>query len=172
MSDALVRSGDSFVCPRCKKTHLLEPSRTEDGKPGVLLFYRCGPTAFLGAVEGKLVIAQKTEAPPKPAAKRKHSPHMDTIPENTDTKQVRKPFAIDKGIPCPTGTLLDRFPFAQMEIGDSFLVPKGEMSENTARSYLSRYAKDKKDVAYRAFAAEGGIRIWRVEPKKAEEATP
>jgi len=95
---------------------------------------------------------------------------MSTEPTDTaeSTQPARTPFAIEKGHPIPTGTALDRFPFAQMEIGDSFFVPKTEISENTVRSYVSRYLKDKPTIAFRVFAIEGGARIWRTEPKKIE----
>lgn len=93
--------------------------------------------------------------------------------ENTQTPDstatARKPmtvFTIDKDVPIPTGTALDRFPFSKMEIGDSFFVPKDDISENTVRAYVSRYSKDRDDVAYKVGVVEGGVRVWRVEPKK------
>jgi len=89
--------------------------------------------------------------------------------ESTDLNQpARKPYAIDKGIPAPTGTLLDRFPFAKMEIGDSFFVPKADASDSTVRQYTARYLKEKPGVAYKVGTVEGGVRVWRVEPKKTE----
>lgn len=93
-------------------------------------------------------------------------------PASTTTAQTpKKPFAIEKNIRIPTGTALDRFPFSEMEIGDSFFVPTAELSENSVRSYVSRYGKDRTDVAFKTATIEGGVRVWRVEPKK-PEASP
>ena len=42
-----VKAGDMVECQKCGGDHVLEGS-------GVLLFYRCGGNAYLGAVNGKL----------------------------------------------------------------------------------------------------------------------
>ena len=48
-----VKSGDVFLCPRCKKLHEMKPA-IKDGKPDEsLLWFSCEGSTFLGAVNGK-----------------------------------------------------------------------------------------------------------------------
>jgi len=67
---------------------------------------------------------------------------------------------IDKGIPVPQQrNLRAKYPFAEMEIGDSFYVVRGV-------AYMRSVASTRGKVLNRKFAvqAEGdGARVWRTE---------
>ena len=74
--------------------------------------------------------------------------------------------AIDKNIPVPTGKSRLRegkYPFANMEVGDSFFI-----SEESRRVWTASYGWGKRNAAkFRMTAlSEGGaegVRVWRVE---------
>jgi hypothetical protein len=64
---------------------------------------------------------------------------------------------IDKGVPIP-----NRFPFAQMQVGDSFVMPT-----TVSRSILSVYARRYGDKHNMKFTTrqmpDGAIRCWRTQ---------
>lgn len=75
--------------------------------------------------------------------------------------------AIESGVPLPTKeTKKSRYPFARMNVGDSFLIEGAKNSSSyeamRVRSAASHYARrDGKKFTVRV--VEGGIRVWRVE---------
>lgn len=77
-------------------------------------------------------------------------------------------YEIDKGveIPAPHGVATRRvYPFREMEIGDSFLVPgDGDKRQLQARigSAASYYGK-RNNKRFVTRSVEGGVRVWRVE---------
>ena len=84
-------------------------------------------------------------------------------------------FAIEKGIPVPVRAPKVAYPLAEMEVGDSFLVPVDfttdtpeakAVAKATARSVNSAVTAATKKSEGSKFAArkvEGGIRVWRVQ---------
>jgi hypothetical protein len=69
---------------------------------------------------------------------------------------------IDKGIPIPpasTGMANTKYPWDQMEIGDSFLIP-GRMKSNGGVSVPPRLARGGFKVSCRVEGA--GVRVWRI----------
>lgn len=73
---------------------------------------------------------------------------------------------IEKGIPIPapqTGRGRSpnkyRYPYRDMEVGDSFLVPGVLMSELTG---MMSHAMKATGFRLSARTAEGGVRVWRV----------
>lgn len=83
-------------------------------------------------------------------------------------------YAIDKNIPMPdkiprggAESTLPKYPFAEMEIGDSFLVPTdGTTSENQlARNRIGgsfRSGKMARFINIETRNVNGGVRCWRV----------
>jgi hypothetical protein len=69
-------------------------------------------------------------------------------------------FEIEKGIPIKSGT--GRFPFEQMEVGDSFLVPDGDCSRQAVSAAIVRQHK-RSDKRFVTRAAKDGRRVWRVQ---------
>ncbi|GJH00244.1 hypothetical protein [Paraburkholderia terrae] len=79
-------------------------------------------------------------------------------------------FKIEKGIPAPctpenlrTGRKL-LYPFAEMKVGDSFLVPETEDIRNRAdrvKSAASTYSR-KHSIRLATKIVEGGVRVWRL----------
>src|SRR5690606_14294925 len=71
-------------------------------------------------------------------------------------------FKVEKGIPVPPVKQgpYSRYPWLQMEVGDSFFVPGVEYSafkqqpSNAGRRYGRKYASR---------SVDGGVRVWRVE---------
>jgi len=64
---------------------------------------------------------------------------------------------IEKGVPMPR---LGIYPWAEMEVGDSFFVAEATHAQ---LSGAVQSAKKKTGFKFITRAAEGGIRIWRVE---------
>lgn len=71
------------------------------------------------------------------------------------------PIEIEKDVPLPTLRAdRNRYPFAEMAVGDSFLV-SGERSPQKASSACVWTAK-KDGRKYVSRTVEGGVRVWRV----------
>lgn len=68
---------------------------------------------------------------------------------------------LEKGIPLPTGNArVARYPFATMEVGDSFLVSGS--SKQLARSHALNYKKLHPGWNYRTRTTSEGMRVWRI----------
>ena len=63
---------------------------------------------------------------------------------------------IESGIPMPA-----KFPFAEMKVGDSFLVPDGT-NRSTVAVYANRHGK-KTGTKFTLRRTPEGIRCWRIE---------
>lgn len=81
-------------------------------------------------------------------------------------------FTLESGIPVPKATRAGRsgskYPFAQMEVGESFLVglnAKGEpLSQGTVRSALGAFSKRNPNSGKFAVRdTDQGVRVWRTE---------
>lgn len=52
-----VEEGDEIHCPTCDGRHTLEAATKQDGsKSTLLLFYRCGKAAYLGAIDHRALV--------------------------------------------------------------------------------------------------------------------
>lgn len=69
------------------------------------------------------------------------------------TEQIR--FQIESGIPLPT-----KFPFAQMQVGDSFLIPPD--TQRTAVDAAARRYGNKRGMKFTVRSTPHGFRCWRV----------
>jgi len=65
---------------------------------------------------------------------------------------------IENGIPVPPVRAV--WPFGEMEVGDSFLVPAGR--EKAAKSSAWTYGR-KHGIRFTARMEKKGVRIWRIE---------
>lgn len=78
-------------------------------------------------------------------------------------------FDIEKNVPIPKGTRSRyQFPLANMDVGDSFLVPVDDASERGVSSIRQAlYSARKKDtdgsVKLATSMTPDGLRVWRVE---------
>ena len=75
-------------------------------------------------------------------------------------------YKIEKGIPVSgltKGRRGSKYPFADMEVGDSFLLPCGdkERVKTMARVSCSITRQKVTGKLFTARSAEGGIRVWR-----------
>lgn len=73
-------------------------------------------------------------------------------------------YPIDKGIPIPKinhDKPSTTYPFKEMNVGDSFLIPDGE-KKSTARSAALIIAK-RMGIKVLTRKIEGGLRVWRIE---------
>lgn len=77
-------------------------------------------------------------------------------------------FEIEKDIPLMKrerhGGRKTEFPFRDMQVNDSFLVPAGEGDRKTrmAVSAAANYYGKRYGATYAVRAVEGGVRVWRV----------
>ena len=72
-------------------------------------------------------------------------------------------YVIEKNVPLVQKNGAGRkpkYPFSQMEVGDSFMVPGGNLKtmQSTARIAGLRLGRK-----FKAQEQEGGVRVWRVE---------
>lgn len=79
------------------------------------------------------------------------------------------PIAIEKGVPVPVVSSRQKYPFNEMEVGDSFTVPlsgilKGALDSNAQRLHSAAYSAGKalgRKFTVRSIAVEGVARCWR-----------
>ena len=87
-------------------------------------------------------------------------------------------FMIDEGIPIPPkhgggSTRQPKYPFAQMEVGDSFAIPLGDKKvkgtytsamrlRSAATNFKRRNDDNTWDFTVRTLVEEGLVRIWRI----------
>jgi hypothetical protein len=77
---------------------------------------------------------------------------------------------LDKGVPIPPRTRGHgphrKFPWEEMEIGDSFFVPKKgkhyPQTDVSAKSYVKRHLATMAGKKFAARRNSEGVRIWRV----------
>lgn len=80
------------------------------------------------------------------------------------------PLVVEKGFPLPSdsrGRPGGKYPFATMEVGDSFHMPAKDHAEvSNARARISASAKtfrkSRPDVVFATRKVDGGIRVWRI----------
>lgn len=71
-------------------------------------------------------------------------------------------FKIEKNVPIPERpSPISKYPFADMNVGDSFFVPEAQARrlQSAIQIFRRRAGKDKKYIARNV---EGGARCWRV----------
>lgn len=71
-------------------------------------------------------------------------------------------FKIEKNVPVPEKpSPIGKYPFAEMNVGDSFLVPGAQARrlQSAIQVFRRRVGKDKKFIAR---DVEGGARCWRI----------
>jgi len=76
-------------------------------------------------------------------------------------------FNVEHGVPIPQRrNAPKRYPFRDMEIGDSFFVPlNGEKSSKVFARIAGaaiRDARSRGGIKYAVRSVEGGVRVWRV----------
>lgn len=71
-------------------------------------------------------------------------------------------YEIEKNIPIPDPNKgrKSKYPFATMQVGDSFFV--SDKKQTVIGSCASAYSKRNPDVKFTVRVAEGGVRCWRV----------
>ena len=66
-------------------------------------------------------------------------------------------FKIEKGLPAPNTPANVRYPFGQMEVGDSFYCSEPKAVRGSAIAFGKRNA-----MRFASRREGGGVRIWRV----------
>jgi hypothetical protein len=75
---------------------------------------------------------------------------------------LERPISVEKGIPIESKVgrgAAARYPFAQMEVGDSFFVPgkrSGQLSNHCS------YQRLKTGRRFTIRKVDGGVRVWRI----------
>lgn len=75
-------------------------------------------------------------------------------------------FEIERGVPVPKRNQSRReskYPCAEMEIGDSFFIPAGQVKAPAAYAVAVSANKRFPERKFVPRTVEGGMRIWRVE---------
>lgn len=76
---------------------------------------------------------------------------------------------LEKGVPIPESpkSFASKYPWGQMEVGDSFLIPQIDnepiQSTRERASKAVSYAKRHKNINFCTRKVDGGIRVWRIE---------
>lgn len=75
-------------------------------------------------------------------------------------------FEIEKGYTPPPPRTRSTYPFAQMEVNDSFFVPSGEdgvrNTERRVSASAAQYGR-RTSTKFTTRREEDGVRVWRVE---------
>ena len=76
-------------------------------------------------------------------------------------------FQLETGIPVPPRASFgsvrgSKYPFADMEVGESFLVPE-DVKLTTIRSAIGAFNKNNKTVKFAVRNTDTGVRVWRTE---------
>lgn len=69
-------------------------------------------------------------------------------------------FKIEKGVPIPGSRA--KYPFVEMEIGDSFFVEVGEDQRRITSQRISGSSQNYGEKKFSVRTVKGGLRIWRV----------
>ena len=75
-------------------------------------------------------------------------------------------FCIEKNVPLPPARACTKYPFGDMEVGDSFLVA---CTDDQRRAVLTRVGvaanshRRRHGRRYSSRTVSGGIRVWRIE---------
>jgi hypothetical protein len=77
--------------------------------------------------------------------------------------------AIEKGIPMPKEARGRKrlWPFADMEVGDSFFLAGDSAKCQRVLTNASRYYRNKTGAVFVTRSVEGGARVWRVADREA-----
>jgi hypothetical protein len=70
-------------------------------------------------------------------------------------------YEIEKDIPVTIKSEKAKYPFSEMEVGDSFLVPKGQENAKLHREAAYSHGR-KNNVKFKTKSVAGGTRIWRI----------
>lgn len=68
-------------------------------------------------------------------------------------------FAIEKNIPVPDWRVRARYPFKDMQVGDSFLIPQGDRKKVYPAASAAGARHGKKFAVRKV---DDGVRVWRV----------
>lgn len=66
---------------------------------------------------------------------------------------------IEQGIEMPNSK--NEFPFATMNVKESFLVPELTSTRSMTTSIKNFNKKEDANKSFKAFLVEGGVRVWR-----------
>lgn len=69
---------------------------------------------------------------------------------------------IEKSVPSEDKRVRHNYPFADMDVGDSFFVKLDANGINVLRVLAYRYAK-KNYCTFSTKQTDGGLRVWRIE---------
>lgn len=70
-------------------------------------------------------------------------------------------YQIEKSVPVPALSTRIHYPFSQLEVGDSFLVPEADKKKAASvRACASSFAK-KNGWKLTCKQSDGGLRVWR-----------
>lgn len=77
-------------------------------------------------------------------------------------------YPVDKGVPFPaylgvTGGRPTKYPWSELQVGDSFFVPVGAVKHISALRSLCQQRQRRAKHRYIVREVEAGYRIWRVE---------
>lgn len=69
-------------------------------------------------------------------------------------------YILEKGIDIPEKQKDAKYPYEQLELGDSFFIAEGELSRLCNANYREWRRSGKKFTARKI---DGGVRVWRIE---------
>lgn len=84
------------------------------------------------------------------------------------------PYKIEKNVPTPRTVTKTRYPFAEMEIGDSFLIKTAEENDKVRNAAMMYRIRNSPKFIVTIQRVENGWRLWRIDisEKKAASEKP
>lgn len=71
-------------------------------------------------------------------------------------------FKIEDGIPIPQSGTINRYPWKQLAVGQSFFVPNGTRTAIGACIAGANKSKHNNGAKFSLRSVEGGVRVWRI----------
>lgn len=71
-------------------------------------------------------------------------------------------YKIETGVPQPTWEEISKYPFIELNVGDSFLVPIADASPSSVNTSRTRFCSRNKGWKLRVLKVKEGTRVWCV----------
>jgi hypothetical protein len=137
--------------------HVLKVNRVSNGHQPA--FVPCFVVVSNGT--GLVVLSAPLPSPPQrifcfPA----YLKYVFVYDEYIDNMEMYEMFTLERGLDIPERKTGPKYPYDQLELGDSFYLEGGDLSKLCNANYREWRRTGKK---YTARKVENGVRVWRIE---------
>ena len=110
---------------------------------------------------GLVVLSAPLPSPPqRKTAFPAYLKYVFVYDEYIDNMEMYEMFTLERGLDIPERKTGPKYPYDQLELGDSFYLEGGDLSKLCNANYREWRRTGKK---YTARKVENGVRVWRIE---------